>query len=217
MRAKKEIKADLLAALETEGDAPLREIGFKRWARSIHYIRKKADATHIISFYADLFPRYQPDAEAHLLPKMRLLMPSVSERALALVDGNGNLLGAPEVIVNQPIEFTAPKECRPYWFAAGRMEFQDRVREIVDYAKTWVVPLLDELTGPESLIEVYRQEDPRLLKQPHWYLYVVAAFDLLGRREEARAVLEAKLGTPGSRREFAAAFENLGLGKKSAQ
>jgi hypothetical protein len=218
MRSENEIKADLLAALEIEVDAPLHEKGFKRWKGSTHYTRKKASASHVIAFHADFFPRYRPSAEAHLLPKMRLLIPAVSERALALVGGNDSLLaGAPEVIVNQPIEFTAPKNHRVRWFAAGLAEFQDRAREIVDFARTWTIPLLDELTGPGSLIHMYRQEDARLLKQPHWYLYVVAAFDLLGRRDEARSVLEAKLGKPGSRRRFAVAFENLGLGTTSAE
>ena len=213
MRSKQEIKTDLLAALESEGDNPLNGMGFKRRKRSIYYTRKKASASHRIAFGIDLFPRYQPDAEAHILPKMRLEMPVVSERALTLVGGNKMLLGgAPEVIVNQPIEFAAPKDYHVRWFATGPGVFQDRIREIVDFVQTWTIPLLDELISPQSLINVYLRKDDRLLKQPHWYLYVVAAFDLLEMPEQACKVLETKFGTPGLRRYYSAVFENLGLG-----
>jgi hypothetical protein len=218
MRSKQEIKTDLLAALASEGDGPLNEMGFKRRKGMIDYTRKKASAGHTIAFVTDLFPRYQPDAEAHIHPMMRLAMPSVSERALALVNGNKLLLAnAPEVIVNQPIEFTAPKDCYVRWFATGQDEFQDRIREIVDFVQTWTIPLLDELASPESLIHTYLQADDRLFKQQHWYLYVAAAFDLLEMPEQACEVLETKLGAPGLRRYYAAAFENLGLGSKQAE
>jgi len=61
-----------------------------------------------INFVTDYFPKYQPNAEAHIHPMLLLRMPRVSERALALVKGNNLLLAdAPDVIVNQPIEFTA--------------------------------------------------------------------------------------------------------------
>jgi hypothetical protein len=218
MRSKKEVKADLLTALEAEGDAPLRELGFKRSKRSVHYKRKGINASHIIAFFADFFPPYRPGAEALILPRMHLLMPSVSERALDLVEGNEILLAArPEVIINQPIEWAAPKGHRPYWYATGPAEFQDRVRKIVVFIQTWVNPFLDDLTGPESLTKLYLQDDPRLILQQFQYIYVVAAFDILGRREQACSVLETKLGKPGLRREFAVAFENLGLGARRAE
>jgi hypothetical protein len=217
MRLKKEVKEDLLAALESEGDRPLSDVGFKRRKRSIYYTRKKANVSHIIVFFADFSPRYQPDAEAHLLPQMRLKMPLVSERALALVNGNEMLLGEPDLIFGQPIEFAAPKNYHVRWFATGLNEFQDRIREIVAFAQIWAIPFFDELTGLESLVNAYLQEDNRLFKQLHEYLYVVAALDLLGMRKKACEILETKFGSLGLRKRYSAAFENLGLSSTAAK
>jgi hypothetical protein len=143
MRSVKAIKMDLLDALQAEGDGDLGQLRFKRRKRSLEYVRKENGAAHKVVFIADFFPRYQADAEAHIHPMMRVEMPDVSERALELVDGNRMLLGnAPEVIINQPIEFAAPKDERVRWFATGGREFEDRVRAIVAFLRKWTIPLL---------------------------------------------------------------------------
>ncbi len=199
---------DLLQALEVEGDSALEQLRFKRRKRSLEYVRKEDGAIHKIAFVADFFPGYQADAEAHLHPMMRVEMPDVSERALELVDGNRVLLAdAPEVIVNQPIELAAPKGEHARWFAAGDREFGDRVREIVAFLRKWTIPLLDELTTPESLVDAYERREERLLRLRHWHLFVAAALELMGRSGRARRVLEDQLGAPGLRRRYAAAFQ----------
>jgi hypothetical protein len=212
MRLHQDIRHDLLTALELEADDSLGALGFGRRKGTTEYKRQKKDATHAIVFVTDLFPRYEPDAEAHIHPKMRVAMPVVSERALALVAGDEMLLAnAPEVILNQPIEFAAPKEQRVRWFAAGRQQFKQRIRDITAFTQAWTVPLLDELDSPESLARVYSRKDDRIMMQKHWYLYVVAAYDLMGMPEKACEVLEMELGAPGLRSRFSVAFRTLGL------
>lgn len=74
---------------------------------------------------------------------MRLGMRPVTKAALQLVEGDKSLLAdGPEIIVNQPIEFTAPKEQHVRWFASGIDEMKSRIREIVTFIERWVTPFL---------------------------------------------------------------------------
>ena len=213
MRSDKDIKADLLAALDTTGDEAFAGMGFKRRKRSLNYVRTVRDAQQMIVFAVDYLPRYQAGAELHLHPAMQLAMKPVTEAALKLVSGDEILLAnAPEVIVNQPIEFTAPKAEHVRWFASGLEQIRGRVSEIGIFAQKWVMPFLDELTTPGELISVYENADDRMMKQRHWYLYIAAAYLVKGNVGKARSVLEDSLGTPGLRKRYAAAFETLSLG-----
>ena len=124
MKTHTEIKNELLEALAVVVDEPLKQVGFVRKKGSITYSRRLNDAGQQIAFVMDCFPKYQPGAEAHIHPMLLLKMPQVSEKALALVNGDNMLLaGAPEIIVNQPIEFTAPKDKHQRWFATGNEQF----------------------------------------------------------------------------------------------
>ncbi|WP_037435536.1 hypothetical protein [Sinorhizobium fredii] len=95
-------------------------MGFERQEGSFTYARILEDAEQDIVFAADYFPTYQPDEEVHLHPTMPLGMRSVTKAVLELVAGNKSLLAdAPEIIVSQPIVFTAPKEQHARWFASS--------------------------------------------------------------------------------------------------
>ncbi|MGH0247900.1 hypothetical protein [Sinorhizobium meliloti] len=214
MRTEKEIKADLLAALNAVGDERLALLGFKRREGSFTYTRILNDAEQDIVFAADYLPKYQPDEEVRLHPTTRLGMRPITKAALELVAGNNSLLAdAPEIIVNQPVEFTAPKEQHVRWFASGIDQMKSRIREIVTFIERWVAPFLDELRVPHDLIKVYERGDERMLKQRHWYLFVAAAAIISnGNRADALSVLEDNLGAPGLRKRYAIAFETLTQG-----
>ena len=205
MRTQKEIKADLLAALNSVGDERLALLGFERREGSFTYMRILEEAEQDIVFAADCFPTYQPDEEMHLHPAMRLGMRSVTKATLELVAGNKSLLAdAPEIIVSQPIEFTAPKEQHVRWFASGSDQMKARIREIVAFIERWPAPFLDEIRTPG---------DERMLKQRHWYLFVAAAQMVShGNRADALSVLENNLRAPGVRKRYAVAFETLTKG-----
>lgn len=210
MRSEKEIKADLLRALDEAGDETFSKLGFKRRKGSLNYTRDINDARQTIAFAADYLPKYQADAELHLHPAMHLTMKQVSEAALRLVAGNKMLLAnAPDVIVNQPIEFTAPKVEHVRWFASGLDQMKEQVTATGVFMQKWTMPFLDELTTPDELIGVYKSADERMLKQHHWYLFIAAAHLAKGDDRDALNVLEDNLGAPGLRKRYAVAFETL--------
>jgi hypothetical protein len=208
MRGEKEIRADFLAALSSVGDEVFTGMGFQRRKGSLSYVRVVGDAQQAVTFDADYLPKYQLDEELHIHPAMRLAIGSVTEAAMQLVAGNKMLLAnSPDIIVNQPIEFTAPKAEHVRWFASGADEMKERVVEIVRFIQKWVVPFLDQLTTSDELIDVYKTADDRMMKQRHWYLFVAAAYMLKGDNREALSVLECNLGAPGLRKRYAVAFE----------
>jgi len=212
MRSEQEVKADLISALETEGDAPLERLGFKRRKGSLNYIRSLGDTRQTIAFDGDFFPKYQPGAEIHIHPAMHLSIKSVSDAALKLVGGNKMLLAnAPDIILNQPIEFTAPKDTHVRWFANGFTEMNQRVVEIISFIEEWVIPFFDGLKSPEELIKAYETNDQRIMKQRHWYLFIAGAEIIQGNPKEALAVLETNFSAPGLRKRYSVAFESLAL------
>ena len=210
MRSEKEVKADLLRALDMVGDDAFKKLGFKRRKGSLSYARDLGEAKQTITFDADYFPKYQSDAEVHIHPAMHLSMKLVCDAALKLVAGNKMLLAnAPDMILNQPIEFTAPKDSHVRWFATGISEIRQRVIEIIAFIEKWVLPFFDVLRTPEDLIKISATNDERIMKQRHWYLFIAGAELVGGNPKEALAVLESNLGAAGLRKRYAAAFEAL--------
>jgi len=212
MRNKKEIKEDLLTALELAGDSVLAGFGFKRRRGSLNYIRDLGDTKQTLAFGGDYLPKYQSNAELCFHPAMHLEMKSVSDCALDLVGGDKWLLAnSPEIIVNQPIEFTAPKTEHVYWDANGIDQMVNQIGKIIVFIKKWVLPFLDVLQTPADLIEVYTSKDGRMMKGHHWYLFVAAAQLTRGNQNAALAVIEENLGSLGMRRRYATAFEKLAV------
>jgi len=210
MRSEKEIKADLLAALDSIGDEAFSNMGFKRRKGSLNYVRTIGEARQTIDFTPDYLPKYQTDAELHIHPLMKLELEQVYEKALELVKGNKMLLAnSSGTIVGQPIEFVPPKAEHVRWFASGLDEMKARVNEIEAFVQKWVMPFLDDLTTPDELIGVYKDADERMMKQRHWYLFIAAAHLAKGENREALSVLEENLGAPGLRKRYAVAFETL--------
>lgn len=210
MRDSKEVKADLVKALELSCDEPFKKHGFKRRKGSLSYIRSLGDAKQTVVFDADFFPKYQPGAEVHIHPAMHLSIKSVSAAAMNLVGGNKMLLAnAPDMIFNQPIDTAAPKEAHVRWFASGLSEMSQKALEVVSFSEKWVIPFFDELQVPSGLVKLYANDDERVLKQRHWYLFVAGAEVVQGNKSEALAVLETNFGSPGLRKRYSVAFESL--------
>ncbi len=73
---------------------------------------------------------------------MHLSMKRVCEAVLRLAAGKVRLVGnALDAIVNQPIEFTAPKSELVHWYASDQGGIEERVTEAVHLVKRWVVSL----------------------------------------------------------------------------
>jgi hypothetical protein len=137
-------------------------------------------------------------------------MPAISKLAITLVKGDKMLLaGAPEIILNQPIEFTAQKDAHVRWFATGPTEFADACQSILAFLRQWVLPLFSELSTPEDLVRAYESSEVRIMKQRHWNIFVVAAYAELGLMDQARKVVEKHFGSPGMRSRYASLFETV--------
>ena len=139
---------------------------------------------------------------------LRLVMPELSKLAMTIVKGDEMLLaGAPDIIVNQPIEFAAPKGAHTRWFATGAEQFNETCQSIIAFLRLWVFPFLLELSTPEDLVKAYEKSDIRLMKQKHWHIFVLAAYQALGRLDEARCVVLKQFGSPGLRKRYSKLFE----------
>ena len=205
-----EIKQEILMALSEVIDNSLREIGFTRRRDSLSYVRSRAGTEQRIIFIVDFFPTYQPGAKAHIHPAIQLKMSEISRVALELAKNDRRLLAdAPDLIANQPIEFTAPKDAHERWFASDRSEYRDVCQAIKRFLFKWVIPFLSETLTPEDLVKLYETNDERIMKQRHWYIFIAAAYLILGRADAARKVVSERFASPGLRKKYSAVFDSL--------
>lgn len=212
MKTTTEIKSQLLTGLAAVVDVYLIEEHFCRKAGSPTYIRKLNAAEQQITFAIDCFPSYEVSAEAHIQPALQLRMPEVSATALILVNGDAMLLAnSPEIILNQPIEFTASKDKHQRWFATGSEGFINQCVSIREFMKCWVIPFLSEVSTPADLVRLYQTQDKRIMRQKHWHIFVVAAYQILGENEKAREVVLREFSKPGLRKRYASLFDTLGI------
>lgn len=212
METSADVKNELLEALAAVVEEPLKQVGFARKKGSLTYSRTVNAAEQSITFVMDCFPKYQPGVEAHIHPVLQLRMSPVSEKALTLVNGDKMLLAdAPEIIVNQPIEFTAPKDKHQRWFATGHEQFVAACDSIQTFLARWVLPLLSEVSGPADLVKLYEMNDARFMRQKHWHIVIVAAYQVLGQLDKAREVVRQQFGSPGLRKRYAPLFASLAV------
>lgn len=206
----KSARANLLNMLGGPVDQALSEYDFKRRKGTLVYRRKLEESIQEIDFVTDFFPRYEQGAEAHIHPFFVWKIPSVSEEALRLVNGNKMLLAnAPDILLKQPIEISAPTEKHERWFTKNADDYLQTGMAICSFIEQWLVDLLGALKNVDDLLEAYESSDDRLLKQQHWYVYVTAAYFLKGKLEKARSVMESHLGNPGLRKRYSAVYDNL--------
>lgn len=186
-----DVTAALLKALADVLHAPMSEVGFTTKSRSAALVRVLAGGDQTVTFQTDFFPSYEAGAIAHIHPTLAVRMAAVSEVALKLVAGDRLLLaGSPELIIKQPIDLVAPKDRQARWFAYDREGLSTACSEIRQFLTGWVFPFLLEAAAPADLVRLYEPADPRVLRQRHWYVFVVAAYLLLDRPGEARVVAE---------------------------
>jgi len=55
----------------------------------------------------------------------------------------------------------------------------------------------------------FETNDGRLMKQKHWHIFVVAAYQALGRLDDARSVVQKQFGSPGMRKRYSKLFESF--------
>jgi len=203
----------LREALSAEMDEFMDQHGFRRRVNSLKYSRRLPAVDQVLDFAFDLSPRYEPDAVAHLLPDMTVSMHEVNRIATDMAGSHAPLPPDMTGTIWQQIHSAAPKAQtgNARWFIYNPDSAFDCVIAIRSFVERWVIPVFDEYSSVESLVAVYENNDPRIVRQRHTYLYIAAAYLLMGQRNKAREVLEAKLGQRRPRKEFAKAFEYVGI------
>ncbi len=206
MKKPADIKQHVQEMLTERLDHPLRDHGFVRRRGSTVYAREIGEAKQIIDVAYDVGPRYAPEADAHVLPVLRVLLARVNEVALRMVGGDTRLLAGAEVTLFEPLDFVAPKSEAPRWLPSGYEGFLETGAEVRAFIERWAIPFLNEYQTAEALVRGYEGSDWRLLLMQHSYIFVAAAYVVVQRPADAERVLEKHLGKPGLRKEFSAAF-----------
>lgn len=203
------VKEHIEAMLTQRIDEPLRQRGFIRRKRSTVYERRTDEAKQRLDVAYDVSPRYAPDADAHVLPKIRILFPRVNDVAMEMVGGNADLIAGGEVTLFEPIEFVAPKSETPRWTPCGLDGFLVVGGEMLMFINRWAMAFLDEYQTVRAMVKGYEEGDARLLLMQHSYVYVAAAYLVLDRPDAAGDVLQKHLGAVALRKKFATAFEYI--------
>ncbi len=204
------VKNNLLSMLSNYIDKKIYLYGFNRKKSSTVYKRMVGECIQEIDFVADFFPSSQVGAEAQILPSFALKLPIVSEKALELVDGNKMLLAnAPELIIKQPIEFFAPKEMHERWYVMQESDYKIISMKIYSFIERWLLSTIDSLVTVNDLIGLYQLDDSRILKQTHWYVFIVSAYLLNCDREKAIDVFKKHFSKSGIKRRYESVFRNI--------
>ncbi|MBX3415527.1 MAG: hypothetical protein KF708_22780 [Pirellulales bacterium] len=205
---KKDVHNNLCRAIAAKLDFTMEDKGFSRDRNSLDYIRRCDAGEQLLQIHFTFKPALDSRANAHIYPWLRLKFPEVNRVASEIVGGQHGAIGTTDITLAQPVDFVIPKKAHIYWFTYGREDdYVLCVRSIQGYIEKWIIPFLDDYTTVASLTHFYESKDERIPAQRHFYIYVAAAYILLGQPAKAMEVLETKFGRPGSRRDYAKAFE----------
>lgn len=208
IETKKQALSFVREALSAELDDALAASSFVRNANSLDYSRKCESGRQLLRIDFTFKPKYQPGATGHLYPQISAKFPKLNQVALEMVGGNAWLLAdAPDITFSQPIDMVIPKKHHLRWFTYGPETFFECVSSIKLSLETWVIPFLDEYTTVVSITSAYEEKDDRFIMQKHFFIYVAAAYVILGQPKSAMQVLENKLGGAGPRRDYERAFQ----------
>jgi hypothetical protein len=207
MMEKSEIKSAIIEGLAVVLDGLMHQNGFSRREKSLCYIRDKDDAAQRIDFHFDVRPSYEPGADAHLLPLVKISMKEVNQIVLEMAGGQAVLVGDPDVTISQPFDICIPKEEHVRWFIKGSDTVIPCLRSVAESLKKWVFPFLDDYTTNRSISSGYETGENRILNQRHFYLYVAASYVSQRKMSDALGVLEKHFGKPSLRRKYSTAFD----------
>ena len=216
---RKTVREWILGASETQLDGLLEEYSFTRRKRALKYSRIYHKAHQGIELQFDLSPRYGQGADAHLIPWITVKIPEVNEVALEMVGNDALLANAPDLTLSQPLEFAAPPEHRTLLMFSGQEGARAVIHEVSDVLGRWGLQFLDNYDSARAIVTAFENDDPRVLKQRHWYVYVAASYLIEGEPRKALKTLEEKLGGVSSRVRYRQAFAYVDgqLGRMGAE
>lgn len=205
-----QLKTALIRTLERLGDDALAEQGFRRSPRSTTYSRRHLSARQKFDVDIAFRPTYCKDALAHIYPRVKLEMPEVTAIASNLIDGKPLLLGgAPEILVNRPLEHLVPLDERQQWFLTDVESFGDLCSSIVRQFVKFGIPFFEEYGRPRDIVIGHEKGDLRPRAHESWSIFVIAAYLYEGRISDAATVGEQAFSTPGARSKYAQVLRRL--------
>jgi len=213
MKSSKDIQTDLAAALAATMDTPLMEFGFRRASQSGTYKRISGVSGQKLNFAIQTRPRYQPGADAHILPHVLWELKEVVDVALKMVEGNLDLINKTKpnsVIANLSLEWLTPDQKPGGWYASGYDEFVERCERIRPLVLRAAVPFFEEAQNPKDLVRVYETNDPRVYRFVS-FVFVASAYLILGENAKAREVVQMHYSKPGLKVRYSVLFKSLGL------
>jgi hypothetical protein len=153
-----------------------------------------------------------PEAGAGSLPcritvNLQIELPKVNEIARDMVD-DPKLIGGGNVTINLPLEFLLNKSDRATALRIDSSDEIDKVlRGVITALHGFGMPFLNDYATARGLVMQHERGDARIIKQPHWWIFVAASYLELGEKDRARQVLNSAYHLPGLRRRFSKAFD----------
>ncbi len=210
MSMKNEIKACLIASLESTLDPYLAERGFTRRAKSLVYKRKYQGAIQTIDNLVQVHPKDNPNAAAAVYPIMEVHVPVVDRVMDDMIAGNRSLMeGCSKGLSNQPIDFTSQKAELGRWFVYQADSVPEIVQCIRSFIERWTMPFLDVYTTAEGIVAAHERQDGRMVVDRAHVMRVVAAALVCNRRDYALAQMEKWLGRPVTRRRYQQVYDYI--------
>jgi hypothetical protein len=210
MSMKDEIKACLIASMETTLDPYMAEHGFVRRAKSLVYKRENQGSTQSIDVEVQIHPKDNPNAAAAIYPIMEVHVPVVDRVMDDMIDGNLGLMeGVTKGLSNQPIEFTAEKAEKARWYIYQPDSMLEIVQGIRVFIERWTMPFLDVYATPEDIVAADEREDGRMVADRAHRMRVVAAALVCNRRDYAQALMEKRLGALGARKRYQQVYDYI--------
>jgi hypothetical protein len=188
-------------------DERMLTMDFKRRTNSDSYKRQIGNVLQIFNVNISLNPAYKKGALVHVYPRIELEIPDVNVTALRLVDNNRSF--APNVTLNRPFEHLVPLDKRKQWYVYGLDEYEVVLVSVWEQFELWGISFFNDYNSVDSIIKGYDASDKRPVLQRNWYLCVIAAAVVLGRKDKAIEIAEKEFSTDRDRRKYEAVFRNL--------
>jgi hypothetical protein len=210
MTMKDEIKACLIASMETILDPYMPEHGFVRRAKSLVYKRQVLGSTQTVDMLIHIHPKDNPNAAAAVYPIMEVHVPVVDRVMDDMIDGDlGLMAGVTKGLSNQPIEFTSAKAERARWYVYQADSVPRIVKAVRAFIECWTMPFLDVYTTPEDIVATSERNDQRMTGDRAHLMRVVAAALVCNRKDYAQAIMEKWLGATFIRKRYQRVYDYI--------
>ena len=206
MSQKTEIKNVVCTCLTELADVVFKDAGFTRRPDSLRYERKLPGCIQHVELALEHGPKDNANAAAAIYPWLVVKIDDVDKVTSHMTNGDEGLVSATASTLKQPIELLSPKGVGARWFVYQPDSVRLAIEEFVEYSKKWLFSFLDVYSNPKGVVDLFENEDSRVINVQEQFLRVAASLILLGRHKDARALLDIKFGRPAIRRKFASVF-----------